>query len=243
MEQSKRVAIVTGASRGLGEVIARVLARRGCAVVMGARRPERLQTVAGAIAAEGSTVVAIAGDIAEAAVRAQLVAAARRLGGLDVLVNNASELGGIGPLMDFEVQRFGRVFPVNAGAPLALIQLAEPLLAARRGLIVNITSDAAQAAYPGWGPYGASKAALELLTRTLATELRARGVSAVIVDPGDMRTRMHQEAFPGEDISDRPLPQVTTPFWNWLFDQNPSDISGDRFAAQHEDARWLHPVS
>jgi len=243
MEQPKRVAIVTGASRGLGEVIARVLARRGCAVVIGARTPERLQTVAGAIAAEGSTVVAIAGDITDAAVRAQLVAAARRLGGLDVLVNNASELGGIGPLMGFEVQRFGRVFPVNAGAPLALIQLAEPLLAARRGLIVNITSDAAQAAYPGWGPYGASKAALELLTRTLATELRARGVSAVIVDPGDMRTRMHQEAFPGEDISDRPLPQVTTSFWNWLFDQNPSDISGDRFAAQHEDARWLHPVS
>jgi len=243
MEQPKRVAIVTGASRGLGEVIARVLARRGCAVVIGARTPERLQTVAGAIAAEGSTVVAIAGDITDAAARAQLVAAARRLGGLDVLVNNASELGGIGPLMGFEVQRFGRVFPVNAGAPLALIQLAEPLLAARRGLIVNITSDAAQAAYPGWGPYGASKAALELLTRTLATELRARGVSAVIVDPGDMRTRMHQEAFPGEDISDRPLPQVTTSFWNWLFDQNPSDISGDRFAAQHEDARWLHPVS
>jgi len=114
MEQPKRVAIVTGASRGLGEVIARVLARRGCAVVIGARTPERLQTVAGAIAAEGSTVVAIAGDITDAAARAQLVAAARRLGGLDVLVNNASELGGIGPLMGFEVQRFGRVFPVNA---------------------------------------------------------------------------------------------------------------------------------
>ncbi len=243
MKQSRRVAIVTGASRGLGEVIARVLARRGCAIVMGARTPERLQTVAGAIAADGSTVVAIAGDVTDAAVRRQLVEAARRLGGLDVLVNNASELGRIGPLMDFEVQQFGRVFPVNTGAPLALIQLAEPLLAERRGLVVNITSDAAQAAYPGWGPYGASKAALELLTRTLAAELRDRGVSAVTVDPGDMRTRMHQEAFPGEDISDRPLPEVTTPFWNWLFDQNPSDITGERFAAQHEDARWLQPVS
>ena len=107
-------------------------------------------------------------------VRARLVGAARELGGLDVLVNNASELGGIGPLMDFDVQRFGRVFPVNAGAPIALIQLAVPLLAERRGLIVNITSDAARGAYPGWGPYGASKAALELLTRTLATELRER---------------------------------------------------------------------
>ena len=212
-------------------------------MVVGARTPERLQTVAGSIAGEGSPVVAVAGDITEASVRSQLVAAARRLGGLDVLVNNASELGVIGPLMDFEVQRFGRVFPVNAGAPLALIQLAVPLLAERRGLIVNITSDAAQAAYPGWGPYGASKAALELLTRTLATELRERGVSAVIVDPGDMRTRMHQEAFRDEDISDRPLPEVTAPFWNWLFDQDPGAISGERFAAQREDARWLQQVS
>jgi hypothetical protein len=102
--------------------------------------------------------------------------------------------------MEFDVQRFGRVFPVNAGAPSALIQVAVPLLSERRGLIVNITSDAAHAAYPGWGPYGASKAALELLTRTLAAELRDRGVSAVVVDPGDMRS--HQEArFLLEDIS------------------------------------------
>ena len=141
--------------------------------------------------------------------------------------------------MDFEVTRFGRVFPVNAGAPLALIQAAVPLLAERRGLIVNVTSDAARAAYAGWGPYGASKAALELLTRTLAVELRDRGVSAAIVDPGDMRTRMHQEAFPDDDISDRPLPDVTAPFWQWLFDQAPADVNGQRFEAQAEDARWL----
>ena len=181
----------------------------------------------------------MAGDITDASVRMQMVNAARELGGLDVLVNNASELGTIGPLMEFEVRRFGRVFPVNSGAPIALIQLAVPLLAERGGLIVNITSDAALGGYPGWGPYGASKAALELLTRTLAVELRGRGVSAAIVDPGDMRTRMHQEAFPLDDISDRPLPEVTVPFWNWLFDQNPAEISGERFAAQHEDARWL----
>jgi NAD(P)-dependent dehydrogenase (short-subunit alcohol dehydrogenase family) len=185
------------------------------------------------------TVLPIAGDITDAAVRASLIDAARELGGLNVLVNNASELGRIGPLVDFDVPRFGRLFPVNAGAPMALTQLAVPLLSARRGLIVNITSDAATAAYPGWGPYGATKAALELLTRTLAIELRGQGVSAVLVDPGDMRTRMHQEAYPDEDISDRPMPEVTEPFWQWLFDQDPDAIEGQRFSAQQEDARWL----
>jgi NAD(P)-dependent dehydrogenase (short-subunit alcohol dehydrogenase family) len=143
--------------------------------------------------------------------------------------------------MAFDIPRFGRLFPVNVGAPMVLSQLALPLLRARRGLIVNITSDAATAAYPGWGPYGATKAALELLTRTLAVELRDQGVSVVLVDPGDMRTRMHQDAFPGEDISDRPLPDVTAPFWNWLFDQNPEAIRGQRFAAQQEHT-WLQPA-
>jgi len=242
MNDSKRVAIVTGASRGLGEVVARVLATRGFDLVLCARNRGPLEEVADSIRHGGSTAIAIAGDITDASVRSRLVDAARQLGGLDVLVNNASELGGIGPLMRFDVQRFGRVFPVNTGAPIALAQLAVPLLAERRGLIVNITSDAASGAYPGWGPYGASKAALELLTRTLAVELRDLGVSAVIVDPGDMRTHMHQEAFPGEDISDRPLPDVTAPFWSWLFDQAPADVSGERFAAQQEDARWLQRV-
>ncbi|HVD94087.1 MAG TPA: SDR family oxidoreductase [Vicinamibacterales bacterium] len=242
MNASKRVAIITGASRGLGELIARVLAKRGYDLVVGARTSGPLQDVVASISRTGVRVAAVDGDVTDATVRARLVSAAGELGGLDVLVNNASELGDIGPLMDFDVQRFGRVFPVNAGAPIALIQGAVPLLAERRGLIVNITSDAAQGAYPGWGPYGASKAALELLTRTLATELRGRGVSAVLVDPGDMRTRMHQQAFPLEDISDRPLPEVTVPFWNWLFDQRPASISGERFAAQQEDARWLQRV-
>ena len=242
MNASKRVAIITGASRGLGELIARVLAKRGYDLVVGARTSGPLQDVVASISRTGVRVAAVDGDVTDASVRARLVSAAGELGGLDVLVNNASELGDIGPLMDFDVQRFGRVFPVNAGAPIALIQGAVPLLAERRGLIVNITSDAAQGAYPGWGPYGASKAALELLTRTLATELRGRGVSAVLVDPGDMRTRMHQQAFPLEDISDRPLPEVTVPFWNWLFDQRPASISGERFAAQQEDARWLQRV-
>jgi NAD(P)-dependent dehydrogenase (short-subunit alcohol dehydrogenase family) len=239
MNELRRVGIVTGASRGLGAVIARVLAARGYDLVVGARTAGPLAEGAAALAGYGSRVVPVAGDITDATVRTRLVDAARELGGLDVLVNNASELGAIGPLLDFDVQRFGRIFPVNAGAPVALIQRAVPLLADRRGLIVNITSDAAHGAYPGWGPYGASKAALELMTRTLAAELRGIGVSAVIVDPGDMRTAMHQQAFPLEDISDRPLPEITRPFWEWLFDQDPSDVGGERFAAQQEDARWL----
>jgi len=239
MTERTRVALVTGASRGLGLVIARVLASRGYSLVIGGRDREALATAAGELSRQAPAVRPVAGDVTDAAVRANLIGAARELGGLNVLVNNASELGGIGPLLTFDVPRFSRLFPVNVGAPMALIQLAVPILAERRGLIVNITSDAANAAYPGWGPYGATKAALELLTRTLATELGAQGVSAVLVDPGDMRTRMHQEAFPGEDISDRPLPEVTVPFWNWLFDQPPDGITGARFAAQQEDAQWL----
>ena len=239
MTESTRIALVTGASRGLGLVIARVLATRGYRLVIGGRDRDALATAAAELSRHAPVVVPVPGDITDAEVRANLIGAARRLGGLDVLVNNASELGPIGPLSTFDVPRFGRLFPVNVGAPMVLVQLALPLLTERQGLIVNITSDAATSAYPGWGPYGATKAALELLTRTLAVELREHGVSSVLVDPGDMRTRMHQEAFPGQDISDRPLPEITVPFWNWLFDQDPGAVGGERFAAQHEDARWL----
>jgi NAD(P)-dependent dehydrogenase (short-subunit alcohol dehydrogenase family) len=242
MTDTTRIALITGASRGLGLVIARVLGRQGYQLVIGGRDRVALIAAAGDLSRDAHIVVPVAGDITDATVREELIDAARRLGGLDVLVNNASELGGIGPVLTFDVPRFSRLFPVNVGAPVVLIQRAVPLLAARRGLIVNITSDAASMAYPGWGPYGATKAALELLTRTLAVELREPGVSAVLVDPGDMRTRMHQEAFPGEDISDRPLPEVTAPFWTWLFTQRPDDVNGARFAAQQEDTRWLQHV-
>ena len=238
MTERTRIALVTGASRGWTGDCPRP-GERGYRLVIGGRDRDALAVAADELSRHAPAVVPVAGDITDATVRARLIDAARQLGGLNVLVNNASELGAIGPLDTFDVPRFGRLFPVNVGAPMALTQLALPLLAARRGLIVNITSDAATAAYPGWGPYGATKAALELLTRTLAAELREQGVSAVLVDPGDMRTRMHQEAFPGEDISDRPLPEVTAPFWNWLFDQDPEAIRGQRFAAQQEDARWL----
>ena len=239
MTESTPIALITGASRGLGLVIARVLAARGYGLVIGGRDTEALAAAEVELSRDAPAVVPVAGDITDARVRLKLIDAARAVGGLNLLVNNASELGTIGPLLAFDVPQMGRLFPVNVGAPTILMQLAAPLLSWRRGLIVNITSDAATAAYPGWGPYGATKAALELLTRTLAAELREQHVSAVLVDPGDMRTRMHQQAFPGEDISDRPLPDVTVPFWNWLFDQDPQAIRGQRFAAQQEDARWL----
>jgi NAD(P)-dependent dehydrogenase (short-subunit alcohol dehydrogenase family) len=242
MTEPNKIALVTGASRGLGLVIARVLAKEGYGLVIGGRDREALDVAVAELRRHSPAVVPVAGDVTDQKVRTSLIEAAGRLGGLNLLVNNASELGPIGPLSTFDVPRFGRLFPVNVGAPMFLIQLALPLLTTRRGLIVNVTSDAATGAYPGWGPYGATKAALELLTRTLATELDAQGVSAVLVDPGDMRTRMHQEAFPGEDISDRPLPEITEPFWNWLIHQSPAAIRGQRFAAQQKDAPWLQPV-
>lgn len=242
MSDVPRVAIVTGASRGLGMVIARVLAVRGVDLVIGAREKQPLVEAAAPLRALGRRVATVDGNIADPGVRAWLIDEARQLGGLDVLVNNASELGGIRPLTAVDPRLFEHVLLVNTVAPAALAALAAPLLAERGGLIVNVSSDAARGAYPGWGPYGASKAALELLTRTMDAELRDRGVFAVSVDPGDLRTRMHQEAFPGEDISDRPPAEVTAPFWNWLFAQDPSAVGGGRFAAQEANQRWLQQV-
>lgn len=242
MADRQRVAIVTGGSRGLGSVIARVLAVRGCDLVIGGRDRPALEAVATSLRRVGRRVVAVDGDVADPGVRAWLVDEARQLGGLDILVNNASELGGIHQVSELDPSLVEHVFVVNVVAPMALVALASPLLERHGGLVVNITSDAARGAYPGWGAYGASKAALELVTRTIHAELRERRISAVAVDPGDMRTRMHQEAYPGEDLSDRPEPEVTAPFWNWLFAQPASAISGERFAAQEADARWLLPV-
>lgn len=239
MNRTRRVAIVTGASRGLGAVIARVLAVRGHDLVIGGRDPHALEEAAASLRALGGRVATVAGDVADDGVRAWLVDEARLLGGLNVLVNNASDLGGMRPVADIDPRALERAFQVNVAAPVALVALARPLLQARGGLVVNISSDAARAGYPGWAAYGASKAALDLITKTLDAELRDRGISAVSVDPGDMRTRMHQDAFPGEDISDRPLPEVTIPFWVWLFDQETREVGGERFAAQQEDMRWL----
>jgi NAD(P)-dependent dehydrogenase (short-subunit alcohol dehydrogenase family) len=230
-----RTALITGASRGLGETIATFLARSGYDLVLTARGESDLAEVAGRLRRTGRRVIARAADVTDTAHRQRLAEAAAELGsGLDVLVNNASDLGPspMPTLADYPLDALEAVFRTNVIAPVALVQTLLPPLAERHGLVVNITSDAAVGAYEGWGGYGASKAALELVSRTLAAELANVGV--VTVDPGDMRTRMHQDAFPGEDISDRPTPDVTVPFWAWLFAADRQTIDGRRFRAQGE---------
>jgi NAD(P)-dependent dehydrogenase (short-subunit alcohol dehydrogenase family) len=237
----KRIALVTGASRGLGATIARVLARRDFDLILTARTQSDLERTATDLGSR-NIVLTRHGDLTDAFVRQTLIDAARYLGGLDILVNNASELGGLVPLAEASSGRLERLVAVNTLAPLALTQSALPLLVTRQGLVVNISSDAAKGAYAGWGAYGASKAALDLISRTLATELAPARVGIVSVDPGDLRTRMHQEAFPGEDISELPLPDVTEPFWNWLLDQDPMAVTGSRFNAQTAREQWAIPA-
>jgi NAD(P)-dependent dehydrogenase (short-subunit alcohol dehydrogenase family) len=211
------VAIVTGASQGLGLALAERLAGGGWSVVIDARRADRLEAARHRLAAAAgatSRVQAIAGDITDPSHRRQLADAARALGEIRLVVNNASTLGA-SPLpsldaIDAEVLR--RTLDVNVVAPVALVQevagdLASAAGGARKPVVVNITSDAGVEAYDGWGGYGASKAALEHASAVLAVEHPEWRV--LTVDPGDMRTEMHQDAFPGEDISDRPTPEAS----------------------------------
>ena len=212
MTRTHRIALVTGASRGLGLAVARLLAERGHHLVIDARGAADLERARAALAPL-TRVVALPGDVADAGHRLALVDAAWRMGGLDALVNNA---GILGPSPMPAVDRLApadleRILLVNTVAPVALAQDALPLLEASPfgGRVVNVTSDAAVEGYPLWGGYGAGKAALEALSRSLAAERPDLRVH--VVDPGDMRTRMHQEAFPGEDISDRPPPEESAP--------------------------------
>jgi len=230
----QKVALITGASRGLGRVLAGFVAKQGYALIVMARNEADLQAAAKEFAAPGVPVVSIPGDVSVPSDRLRMLAAVKRYGRIDLLVNNASDLGDtpLPPLENASRDTFLRVFDVNTLAPLALVREALPLLTRARGLVVNITSDAAVGGYPGWGVYGASKAALELVSKTLAAELKDRDVAVVSVDPGDMRTQMHQDAYLGQDISDRPLPDVTLPFWAWLLSQPPMKVSGMRYQAQ-----------
>ena len=198
------VGIVTGASRGLGLALARALAERGWRLVVDARGGEALSEATDGL----SGVTAIAGDVADADHRRALVDAAGDE--IDLVVNNASLLGPSPQpaLADYPLDELRRVYEANVLAPLALLQLALPRL--REGAaVLDVTSDAGVEAYEGWGGYGSSKAALEQMTAVLAEE--QPGLRVYWVDPGDMRTQMHQDAFPGEDISDRPPPEASVP--------------------------------
>jgi NAD(P)-dependent dehydrogenase (short-subunit alcohol dehydrogenase family) len=217
-------ALITGASRGLGLALARDLATAGWRLVLDARGADDLGR-ARAELARYAEVVALAGDVADEAHRRALIAATD--GRLDALVNNASDLGPspLPALSEYPLDALERVLRVNALAPLRLTQLALAVLAPG-GRIVNVTSDAAVEAYEGWGGYGSSKAALEQMTRILAAEHPQLRVHAV--DPGDMNTQMHQEAFPGEDISDRPPPEESVPGFIALIE---GDHASGRFQA------------
>jgi NAD(P)-dependent dehydrogenase (short-subunit alcohol dehydrogenase family) len=200
-------AIITGASRGLGLALARALAADGWRLTIDARAADALERAARELG-RVTEVVALAGDVADPAHRQALASAAGD--GIDLLVNNASVLGPSPqpPLATYPPDVLERVYAVNVLAPLALTQLVLPR-AARDATIINISSDAAVEAYPGWGGYGSAKAALDHLSATLAAE--HPGLRIYAADPGDMRTQLHQEAFPGEDISDRPLPEASVP--------------------------------
>jgi NAD(P)-dependent dehydrogenase (short-subunit alcohol dehydrogenase family) len=209
------VAIVTGGSKGLGRALSAELARRGWCVVIDARRGDALVEAAASIraAASGETgVVAIAGDVSDSFHREALVAAAGELGGLDLLVNNASTLGP-SPLLEVTAlsdDDLRRIYEIDVIAPVALLRTALPLLdASTAPVVVNITSDASVEHYETWGGYGSAKAALDHLSVTIGKEHPKLRVLAI--DPGDMRTEMHQAAFLGEDISDRPPPEAVVP--------------------------------
>jgi len=206
-----QIALVTGASRGLGRALAAGLAREGYDLIIDARDAVALDAAAAEIRWDGGTVTAIPGDVTDPAHRLALLRAAERAGRLDLLVNNAGTLGAspLPALADYPADELRTAFEVNVIAPIALTQLVLPLLRAAGGAVLNITSDAAVEAYAGWGGYGAAKAALEQASNVLAAEELA--VRVWWADPGDLRTDMHQRAFPGEDISDRPLPEAIVP--------------------------------
>ena len=209
------VAVVTGASRGLGRAVAGALGAAGYQLIIDARDGEALQAAAAELCARhdlpSGQVLPIAGDITDPAHRADLAAAASSRGGASLLVNNAGTLGAspLPALADYPLDELLTSFEVNVVGPVALTQLLLPDLRRLGGAVLTITSDAAVEAYAGWGGYGAAKAALEQACNVLAAEEPA--VRVWWVDPGDLRTRMHQQAFPGEDISDRPLPETVTP--------------------------------
>ncbi|WP_375487769.1 SDR family NAD(P)-dependent oxidoreductase [uncultured Mycobacterium sp.] len=220
IENTRPVAIVTGAARGFGRALTAALLDRGWIVVGDARRGGELQATAQQL--NSPQFIPLTGDVTDASHRAALLGAAVDAGWLALLVNNASRLGPSPQpaLADYPPAELRSVYDTNVFAPLALIQAALPALTANHGVIVNLTSDAAVEPYPRWGGYGSSKAALDQISAILAAEIP--GVPVYAFDPGDMRTEMHQAAFPGEDISDRAEPASVVPALLRLLDTRPA---------------------
>ena len=237
-----RTAVVTGASRGLGRALAAWLTGAGYALVIDARDQAALTAARVTLQATGprAPIVAVPGDITDPAHRHALVRAAGTLGGPDLLVNNAGTLGAspLPAIADYPLAGLRDAFEVNVVAPVALTQALLPALRRRGGAVLNITSDAATAAYAGWGGYGAVKAALEQASNVLAAEENT--IRVWWVDPGDLRTKMHADAFPGEDISDRPRPEDVIPGFGALISGRLP--SGRYRAADLIPARPLPPV-
>ena len=225
--EPRRVALVTGASRGLGRALAGELVRRGWHVVVDARDAARLASAVDEFQAPDA-VTALAGDVSDPAHRRELADAVDKAGGLDLLVNNASVLGPSPQprLADYPLDILEQVYAVNTVAPVALLQLVLPQLEERGGRIIDVSSDAAVEAYGGWGGYGSAKAALDQLTAVLAVEHPTLRIYAL--DPGDMATDLQQQAFPGEDVSDRAAPESVVPAVMKLVD---GDLPSGRYRA------------
>ena len=212
-----RVALITGASRGFGAALGGSLNAQGWMLVVDARGAKALKNMS----ARWENAIAIPGDVSDPAHREDLARAVHRLGRLDLLVNNASSLGpSPQPALDrYPIGVMAGVYDVNVFAPLALTQLLLPELKSSHGIVVNITSDAGVEAYEGWGGYGSSKSALDQLTAIFGAENPS--IATYAFDPGDMRTQMQQDAFPGEDISDRPEPETIVPALIRLLETKP----------------------
>jgi NAD(P)-dependent dehydrogenase (short-subunit alcohol dehydrogenase family) len=229
------VVLITGSSKGLGRALAHAYAGAGARVVINARGAAALEATRQELEAKQAQVLSVPADATQSGEIARLVdQAVARFGRIDVLVNNA---GILGPsprpnMADFRADDLAEIFRANVIGPVLMTQAVLPqMLERQRGLIINVTSDAGQTGYPGWGGYGAAKAALELITESWAAELEGTGVRVNAVNPGDLQTEMHQLAFPGEDISDRLDPFSITDLFVWLASDEAANVTGRRFDA------------
>ncbi len=230
-----KVVVITGSSKGLGRALAHAYAGAGARVVINARHAAALEATRNELVAKHAQVLALPADATRPGDIARLVdLALAHFGRIDVLVNNA---GILGPsprpnMADLRADDLAEIFRANVIGPMLVTQAVLPhMLAQKSGLIINVTSDAGQTGYAGWGGYGAAKAALELITESWAAELEGTGVRVNAVNPGDLQTEMHQLAFPGEDISDRLNPFTVTDLFVWLASDAAANVTGQRFDA------------